>query len=187
MFTKVIEYKDYDGNTRKEEFQFNFSKAEIFDLNLRTPGGLHAFYSKMIETLNGQELADQFKFLIQRSYGVKSLDGRRFIKNDEVLKNFTETEAYSQLYIELATNSQSAAAFINGIMPADLVEQAIKEGEAKGVDTKVLQMPNIEAPVPAAPVDPVMPRDVSAEIPTQQVSPVYSPDVPPVAPVNPQA
>ena len=82
MFTKVIEYKDYDGNTRKEEFQFNFSKAEIFDLNLRTPGGLHAFYSKMIETLNGQELADQFKFLIQRSYGVKSLDGRRFIKND---------------------------------------------------------------------------------------------------------
>ena len=66
MFRKVIPYTDYNGVERKEEFSFNFTKAEIWDLNLRTPGGLKAFYERIIATEDGQELADQFKMLIHR-------------------------------------------------------------------------------------------------------------------------
>lgn len=175
MFTKVIPYEDFNGHERKEVFQFSLNEAEIWDLNLRTPGGLKGLYERIIQTEDGQQLADQFKLLIQMSYGVTSLDGRRFMKSEEIFKNFSETPAYPKLYMELATNSDSAAAFVNGIMPKDMVEKAISEGEAKPANPNVLQMPNFNAqpqtypqPVQQAPVytsapavDPTLPREVA--------------------------
>lgn len=129
MYAKTIKYEDYNGNTREETFYFNLTKAEIIDLEWRTPGGLEAYFKRIMETLDGQKLADTFKMLIQKSYGVKDPEGRRFIKNEEVLKNFTETEAYSELYILLATDSNAAAEFVNGIFPKDIVEAAKKQKE----------------------------------------------------------
>ena len=129
MYAKTIKYEDYNGNQREETFYFNLSKAEIIDLEWRTPGGLENHFKKILETLNGQQLADTFKMLIQKSYGVKDPEGRRFIKNEEVLKNFTETEAYSELYMQLATDDKAAAEFVNGIFPKDIVEQAKKQKE----------------------------------------------------------
>lgn len=129
MYSKTIKYVDYNGNTREETFYFNLTKAEIIDLEWRTPGGLENYFKRIMETLDGQKLADTFKMLIQKSYGVKDPEGRRFIKNEEVLKNFTETEAYSELYILLATDSDAAAEFVNGIFPKDIVEAAKKQKE----------------------------------------------------------
>ncbi len=129
MYAKTIKYVDYNGNTREETFYFNLTKAEIIDLEWRTPGGLENYFKRIMETLDGQKLADTFKMLIQKSYGVKDPEGRRFIKNEEVLKNFTETEAYSELYILLATDSDAAAEFVNGIFPKDIVEAAKKQKE----------------------------------------------------------
>lgn len=129
MYAKTIKYVDYNGNTREETFYFNLTKAEIIDLEWRTPGGLEEYFKRIMETLDGQKLADTFKMLIQKSYGVKDPEGRRFIKNEEVLKNFTETEAYSELYILLATDSNAAAEFVNGIFPKDIVEAAKKQKE----------------------------------------------------------
>ena len=129
MYAKTIKYVDYNGNTREETFYFNLTKAEIIDLEWRTPGGLENYFKRIMETLDGQKLADTFKMLIQKSYGVKDPEGRRFIKNEEVLKNFTETEAYSELYILLATDSDAAAEFVNGIFPKDIVEAARKQKE----------------------------------------------------------
>ena len=183
MFRKVIAYTDYNGVERKEEFSFNFTKAEIWDLNLRTPGGLKAFYERIIATEDGQELADQFKMLIQKSYGVKSDDGRRFMKSDEILRNFTETEAYSNFYIELATNSDSAAAFVNGVMPKDLVEAAIAEGEAQAANGEVIQMPSFQqptAPMPTEVAPPVMPVQTAQPYSSAPVQPMNT------TPVNPQ-
>lgn len=129
MYAKTIEYEDYNGNKRKETFYFNLSKAEIIDLEWRTPGGLENYFKTIMETLDGQKLADTFKMLIQKSYGVKDPEGRRFIKNQEVLDNFTQTEAYSELYIQLATDDKAAAEFVNGIFPKDVVEAARKQKE----------------------------------------------------------
>ncbi len=170
MFRKVIPYTDYNGVERKEEFAFNFTKAEIWDLNLRTPGGLKSFYERIIATEDGQELADQFKMLIQKSYGIKSDDGRRFMKSDEILRNFTETEAYSNFYIELATNSDSAAAFVNGIMPKDLVEKAIAEGEAQAANASIVQMPNFQQTQQVEPTPAPQPV-YSSEMPTMPMNP----------------
>ena len=180
MFTKAITYKDFNDHERTEVFQFNLNEAEIWDLNLRTPGGLKGLYERIIQTEDGQQLADQFKFLIQASYGVTSLDGRRFMKSDEILKNFSETNAYPILYMELATNSDSAAAFVNGIMPKERVEKAIAEGEAKAANPNVLQMPNFN-PQPQAYQQPVQ------QTPVYTSAPAVDPTLPrEVAPVNPQ-
>lgn len=129
MYAKKIKYTDYNGNEREETFYFNLSKAEIIDLEWRTPGGLENHFKEIMARLNGQELADTFKMLIQKSYGVKDPEGRRFIKNQDVLNDFIETEAYSELYIQLATDSTAASEFVNGIFPKDIVEAAKKQKE----------------------------------------------------------
>ncbi len=157
MYAKAIKYTDYNGNEREETFYFNLSKAEIIDLEWRTPGGLENRFKQIMQRMNGQELADTFKMLIQKSYGVKDPEGRRFIKNQEVLNNFVETEAYSELYILLATDDKAAAEFINGIFPKDVVEAAKKQKEMadkaglKLVETTPASVAE-EAPLPSVPM-----------------------------------
>lgn len=124
MLKKTITYEDYDGNTRTEDFFFNLSNAEIVDW-LTTTGGytLDKVMEKLIKTENSKDIMDIFKDLIYRSYGEKSLDGRRFIKSKEVKDNFIETEAFSVLYMELIGDAKKAAEFFNGIIPKDLAKE----------------------------------------------------------------
>lgn len=158
MYSKTIKYEDYNGNTREETFYFNLSKAEIIDLEWRTPGGLENYFKGIMEKLDGQALADTFKMLIQKSYGVKDPEGRRFIKNKDVLDAFVQTEAYSELYILLATNSDAAAEFVNGIFPKDIVEAAQKQkAMADKAGIKLVEtVPANADPLPAQPTIPMV-------------------------------
>ena len=124
MIKKTITFEDYNGEKRTEDFYFNLTKAEIAELELSTEGGLEAMIDKMVKTKNNPELVKLFKKLILMSYGEKSPDGRRFIKNDRITEEFTQTDAYSELFMELATNADAALKFINGILPRDLQELA---------------------------------------------------------------
>lgn len=129
MYKKAIKYKDFNGNDREEVFYFNLTKSELLDLELRTPGGIEQYTRNIVSTQNGQKLADLFKWLINESYGVKSPDGRSFIKGKEVLDNFRFTNAYDILYMQLATDDKAAAEFYNGIFPKDIMDQVNKERE----------------------------------------------------------
>lgn len=120
MLTKVIEYEDYNGILRKEAFNFNLSKAEIVEMELGTTGGLSAMVTKIVETDDRPSIIKIFKDLILKSYGVKSDDGKRFIKSDELSKEFSQTEAYTNLFMELGSDSKKAAEFVNGIVPSDM-------------------------------------------------------------------
>lgn len=117
MLKQTIEYTDYDGNERKEDFYFNLSKAELMEMQLSTTGGLEKKIQSIIAAQDSKEIIDTFKDIIIRSYGVKSPDGKRFIKNDEVRDEFIQSEAYSELFMLLATNDKEASKFINGILP----------------------------------------------------------------------
>lgn len=127
MLRKTITYTDYNGETRTEDFYFNLNKAEIIDW-LTTSGNytLDVVVDHLVKTRNTKEIVNIFKDLIYRSYGEKSLDGRRFIKSTEVKDGFIETEAYSVLFTELITDSSKAAEFFNAIIPADLAEEVEK-------------------------------------------------------------
>jgi len=117
MIKKTIKYTDYDGNEREEDFYFNLTKMELTELELSNDGGLSKLMQKLVQENDVKRIMETFKKIINLSYGEKSLDGKRFVKNEEVLNKFIQTEAYSNLFMELTTSDEKAAAFINGIVP----------------------------------------------------------------------
>lgn len=120
MLKKTINYTDYNGMERKEDFYFNLSKAELTEMELSTAGGLAEMIQKIVDTQDTPKIVKIFKDLVLKAYGEKSLDGKRFIKNDEIREAFSQTEAYSELFMELASDADAASAFVNGIVPKDL-------------------------------------------------------------------
>lgn len=119
MLVKTITYTDYNGEERTEDFYFNMTKAEITEMELTTEGGFGAMVTRITQAKDVPSIIKVFKELILKAYGVKSPDGKRFIKSEKLSEEFAQTEAYSELFVELASNSKSAAEFINGIVPTD--------------------------------------------------------------------
>lgn len=117
MLKKVIKYEDYNGVEREEPFYFNLSKAEMLEMQMSINGGFEEMINQIIAEQDSAKIMEIFKQIILKAYGKKDLDGRRFIKSEELSKEFTETEAYSELIMELATDADKAADFIKGIMP----------------------------------------------------------------------
>ncbi len=122
MLKKEIEYTDYNDVTRKEPFYFNLTQAEIAKMELSTAGGLVEAIERMVVAQDGAQIMNFFEKLILTAYGVKSPDGKRFEKSEELSRAFLQTEAYSVLFMELVTNPEKAAAFVNGIVPQAPVE-----------------------------------------------------------------
>lgn len=125
MLKKTITYKDYNGVERTEDFMFNLTKAEILEMQLTKDGGMDAAIKKIVDAKDAPEIMKVFKDLILRSYGIVSDDGRRFIKSKEISDSFAQTEAFSMLFMELATDTDAASAFVNGIVPAADTKPAI--------------------------------------------------------------
>ena len=126
MLKRTITYADYNGNERTEDFYFNLSKAEIMEMEMSTSGGLAEMIQRIVAAQDAPAIISIFKKLVLKAYGEKSPDGKRFVKSDEIAAAFSQTEAYSQLFMELATNADAAAAFINGVVPADVAQKANK-------------------------------------------------------------
>ena len=125
MLKKTITYTDYDGLERTEEFRFNLTKAELMDMELTTVGTFSKLMQKIIDEKDMVRLAKYFKELILKSYGVKSDDGKRFIKSPELSEAFSQTEAYSELYLDLLSDSEYAVKFIQQVMPKDLDQNEV--------------------------------------------------------------
>lgn len=120
MIKKTIAYEDYDGNKREESFYFNLTKTELTEMEMSASGGLAQMIQKIIEAQDGGRIIAVFKELILKAYGEKSPDGRRFIKSKELSEAFSQTPAYDQLFMELATDADKASEFVKGVIPADI-------------------------------------------------------------------
>lgn len=132
MLKKKITYTDYDGNERTEDFYFNLTKAEVVDMETGVDGGMQKMLEKIVAEKDNRRIMETFKEIVARAYGEKSADGKRFVKSHELSEAFMQTEAYSELFMELLTNATSASVFINGILPQEL---------AKGANTPTLVKP----------------------------------------------
>lgn len=117
MYKKTMTYTDFDGNQRKEDFFFNFTTAELAELDLTTKGGLKGELEMITNELDGQKIVDWFKKIILKAVGKKSPDGRKFIKSKEISDDFSQTQAYSDLFMELAFDAKAGADFINKVIP----------------------------------------------------------------------
>ena len=120
MLKKTVTYVDYNGVERTEDFYFNLSKAEVAEMELSVEGGFSKMLEEIVKSKDNVRIIELFKEMVLKAYGEKSADGRRFIKSKELSEAFSQTEAYSEIFMELALDEKAAAAFVNGIMPANL-------------------------------------------------------------------
>lgn len=127
MLKKKVTYTDYNDVERTEDFYFNLSKAEIMEMELGTTGGFAEMIQKVVAAQDSPTLIKIFKDLVLKAYGEKSADGKRFIKSDEIATAFSQTEAYSQIFMELATDADAATKFVNGIIPKDMADEVAKQ------------------------------------------------------------
>jgi len=135
MLKKTITYTDYNGVERTEDFYFNLTKAEILEMELGTTGGFAEMIQKVIAAQDAPTIIKIFKDLVIKAYGVKSADGKRFVKNDEVREEFVQSEAYSTIFMELATDAKAGSDFVNGIIPSDM-QEAAKNDQANLIANK---------------------------------------------------
>lgn len=126
MYKKTITYEDYDGNKRTEDFFFSLTTAELTKMQMSVEGGYAAMIDKMVKAQDMRSLINAIEDIVIKSYGIKSDDGRRFIKNSTITEEFMQTPAYSSLYMELITDENAAADFINKIIPSDLAAKVEK-------------------------------------------------------------
>ena len=135
MIKKTVTYTDYNGEERTETYRFNLNRVEVLDMQMTTIGGYTEKLQALIDAKNTVELYRLFKDLVLRSYGVISEDGKRFVKTDKLREEFEQTEAYVTIYMELATNTDKAIEFINGITP-DFENKANALNDAKAIAEK---------------------------------------------------
>lgn len=126
MYSRKVKYEDYDGNQREVECFFNLNKAEVLELQMSWDGGLEKVLKRIIEEHDQKRMIEMFKMIMLKSYGQKSIDGNRFIKNEQLTEEFTQTEAYSELFMLFATDADAASEFVNGILPKSLLDEAKK-------------------------------------------------------------
>lgn len=129
MLIKTITFKDYFGNERTQDFYFNLNESELTDMNLMVKGGLERQIKNIIATQDQPKLIEYFKSVILASYGKISEDGVRFIKSKELSTEFSQTDAFNKLYMELVSDADKAADFINGVVPQELADEANKRAK----------------------------------------------------------
>ncbi len=160
MLKKTITYEDFNGETVSEDFFFHLSKAELVELELSHEGGLSAALERIIAAEDGKSIIAEFKNIILSSYGVRSEDGRRFVKNQTLRDEFESTEAYSTLFMELVTDTDAAVVFVNNVIPAGMAEEAAKlaqitqteQTEQTEPKPELEAVPAPEVPAPEVPV-----------------------------------
>jgi hypothetical protein len=148
VLKKTITYTDFNDEEVQEDFYFHLSKAELIEIELSHQGGLAESLRRIVASEDGKAIITEFKEIILGAYGQRSPDGRRFIKNQDLRDEFLTSPAYDVLFVELVTDTDAAIAFINGIVPKGLVEEAAKVVEAAGANNTPAQV--------GPPVDPVI-------------------------------
>jgi len=147
MISKTLTFNDFNDNEVTDTFWFHMTKPELVDMEVKYKDGFESFIKKIIRTTDRQELINLFKEIIVMAYGVKSDDGLRFIKSEELATEFTQTAAYESLYMEFITQENALAEFMVGIMPKDMQGEATQK--IKDMPAEVLSAPSPPKP-PAA-------------------------------------
>lgn len=123
MLKETITYTDYNDVTRTEDYYFNLTKSELATMELGRAGGLQTRLNRIVNASDTPEIMEEFRYILRKAYGIKSDDGRRFMKSDEIFEAFEQSEAYNELFMRLIGNPDYATNFINGILPKDIQKE----------------------------------------------------------------
>ena len=144
MLKQTVEYKDYNGATRRDTLYFNLTEFELIEIQTESERGIEVDLKEAIENEDTKGILKFVKILVTNGYGVKSSDGRFFEKSPEILNRFVSSAAYSPFIMDLFTDIQGKMVpFINGIMPQGLIERAEQMKKAsEGSTTQAETLPN---------------------------------------------
>lgn len=120
MLKKTVTYRDYNGVNQTEDFYFNLTKIECMELEFGYDKGstLTSSIQTLLDSNDMGTVIATIKKIVLTAYGIKSPDGKRFIKSDEIREAFEQSPAFEEIYWELITNAEKAADFISGIVPS---------------------------------------------------------------------
>lgn len=134
MHAETRKFKDFNGNEREETFYFNLTAAECAELEMKSTGGLMKSINDIIHSNDNGKILAVFKELVLMAYGEKSDDGLYFVKSEDAKKRFASTQAYSDIFMDLATDANKAVKFFEDVLPEMSKEQkAQAEAEASKV------------------------------------------------------
>lgn len=120
MYKKELTFKDYDGKQRTETLLFHLNEVELVDIEVdKGPKGMLGYLENIQKTENTAEAVRFIKDLLRKSYGIKSDDGRQFIKSDAIWDDFSQTAAYPAMFALLVQSEVELEAFITGLPPAE--------------------------------------------------------------------
>lgn len=164
MLKKDISYEALDGSTITETHYFHMSKADLIELQLSKKGGFEEWLKRVVEAEDGPTLIRELKDIILMAYGKRSEDGTRFLKSDEIRAEFANSEAFSELFSEIALDADKASEFVNGVMPRGLIAETrnqmsvFDKDEPQPAETAVASPPAVEATLEKAPEPNVITR-----------------------------
>lgn len=148
MYKTTVTYTDYDDVQRTEDLYFNLTTAELIKMENSIAGGLQKRIEIMMQRHDVPTIMQTMEDLIKQAYGQKSMDGRKFVKSDEIYDDFLQSGAYNEFYMGVITDEKKSSEFLDGIIPSDIKEK-VKELEQNGgsveVDGKVIEMPKPNA------------------------------------------
>lgn len=151
MLTKVIKYKDFSGQDREGTIYFNLTRSELIRWLITDEGLIQRL--ETIQSRSGREIIDEFDGIIKKSFGVRSEDGKRFIKNDEVYNDFVQTALYDEFFMQIVTDPDEARVFMNKLLPQELIQQAqqeLKKQQDAGIVPSYAQEQTNVSPNPSA-------------------------------------
>jgi ABC-type Fe3+/spermidine/putrescine transport system ATPase subunit len=146
MYSVLLDYTDFNGDPCKERLYFNITRAELQKQNMHTKGGLLSYLTRIIATRDQEEIATYFEKIVDMSYGIKSDDGKKFTKTEEITKEFMSTAAYDELFFRLTTDDKFASDFVNGILPKELFKEENNNPETEAEIKKLYEEMGIEPP-----------------------------------------
>ena len=111
MFKHKIDYVDFNGTQRSEDFYFHLSLPEVTRLEAEIGKPLNQYAQEVAANQNIKELLDFIEKMVLSSYGQKSADGKSFLKSEEIRKEFEHSQAYAELFEQLLTNAELAEKF----------------------------------------------------------------------------
>ena len=124
----TVQYQNFDGDLETEDLYFHLNIKELQEMeNWDVP--LTKRIAKLTKTEDGKEAFELMRDIVEAAYGERSADGKRFVKNPEVLKNFTQGLAYDEVIISFIDGTTDLGKFVEGLLPKKVFELAKKNAK----------------------------------------------------------
>lgn len=125
MYHICVKYEDLNGDPTSEDLYFHMSAKEWVkaDGDKAEDGGYEKYINRMIDEQNAINVLRVLEDIVRRAYGVKSPDGKKFIKDVQTTEEFLESLAYDAFLDELLYTEGTSAAFIKSIIPKSMQKE----------------------------------------------------------------